>query len=270
VILIFLIGYFSLAKPQSADTTLLVFGVISFFCAVSFSNIFNDIKDIEIDRLNDKKRPLTEGIIWITEATIAALIFVALAILTALASGSFVIVSATLASLFLGYAYSDENLCLAKRGLTGTISLVVGYVFLPLVAGMFIAGNFNTFSLSLLAFLVTETGMRLLFKDYADEKGDMRYGKMTPLLIYGEKIIGTLSNLLIVIAGIAYVLGVKPTLEHTAPILSVFVTIAAIVVLVSGFLVTRKAKARLQSIKTLRVFHMVMVVLILLCLIYRQ
>jgi len=148
------------------------------FTAVS-GNIFNDIYDIEIDKINRPFRPLPSGKLTIKEAYSVIILFVTLSIFASLSIGYFPLVI-VLFSHFLLLLYSKY---LKRIPLVGNImvSFLTGLVF---VFGGVVVNNFYAALVpAIFAFLINL--IREIVKDMEDVEGDKLSGINTLPIKYG-------------------------------------------------------------------------------------
>jgi len=118
----------------SFSATLLLAGLIG-FVVCAFGNIVNDIRDIEIDRINNPKRPLASGALRKKNALLMAIISFILAALGSFFLGFLPIIIVITALLLLLF-YSIY----LKKTLAGnlTIAVIAGMSF---VLGGLVTGN---------------------------------------------------------------------------------------------------------------------------------
>ena len=146
------------------------------FTVCAFGNLINDIKDIEIDRINNPRRPLPSGrvkknIIWFM--AFAAMIISAAAAFF-LGKIPFLVVTAALVLLVLYSLY-------LKKTVLGNIAVAVT-AGLSFIFGGVISGN--VFSVVPAIFSIFIHIPREILKDVMDMKGDRMTGAVTlPILI---------------------------------------------------------------------------------------
>lgn len=135
-------------------------------------NIFNDITDIEIDRINHPQRPLPAGEISVPVATTAATLFAFISLTVSIITSGILALAAAISLLLL----TLYNLWLKKLPLVGNLTVALLGSF-PVALGAFLVAPK---SLSIVpgpivavgfAFLVHLT--REIVKDLADWKGDI-------------------------------------------------------------------------------------------------
>ena len=167
-----------------------ILGFLTAFFLTAGTMAFNDYYDLEVDLINEPKRPIPSGLIKPKEALICTFICVLIGILSSalLNLSSFII---ALISLVLMVYYNSKG---KKTGLLGNFIVSI-CVALPFIYGGYAVNNMN-FTLwifALMAFLAN-TG-REIIKGIADVKGDKIKGIKTlaaTLGSYKTSIIATL------------------------------------------------------------------------------
>ena len=201
-------------KLISADIVPMVLASISTFLLVGVLNIFNDLGDIDIDKLIHSKRALASGSIseGFSKYYLIALLLssAALAVMAAVLAGAIMLPLIFIIGLLLGLMY---ELRLKKQGLPGNI--VIGIlIFLPFLIGGSLVGITPTIViLCLMAFV---TGMaKEIINDVKDAEGDKGRRKTLP-----------------------HTLGIKPSLLFAIVFLFLTIIISVIPILIEGMMVT--------------------------------
>ena len=185
------------------SASLLFAGLIG-FVVCAFGNIFNDIKDIEIDRINNPERPLASGALTVNSALFMAIIS---SILPAIASfflgvWPFIIVITALLLLLFYSTY-------LKKTLAGnfTVAVIAGLSF---VLGGLVTGN--PICIVPLIFSIFIHLPREIVKDVIDMKGDKVIGAITLPIIVGPfrayNISALLLGILCLLLPLPYVWGI--------------------------------------------------------------
>ncbi|MGD8979150.1 MAG: geranylgeranylglycerol-phosphate geranylgeranyltransferase [candidate division WOR-3 bacterium] len=215
-------GYFRIIRPVNCLITLisvfvgawisrsivfsghlLAAGLIG-FAVCAFGNVVNDIKDVEIDRINNPRRPLPAGEVRLTGAWIMVIFFFTISVIGAFFLGIWPFLTVITAILLL-YLYSTH----LKKTLGGniTVALIAGLSF---VFGGLVARNpacIIPFLFSILIHLPRE-----IVKDVMDMRGDRAIGALTLPIILGPFRACTISALLLaclcLILPLPYVLGI--------------------------------------------------------------
>ena len=183
----------------------LIFAMLATFFISSFGMVFNDIFDIEIDKINKPKRPLPSGKISLKVANIYGVILAVVGLAFAYFVNIYAFGVAVLATILL-YVYAAK---LKKIMLVGNIvvSFLVGLTFI--YGGLI---NFNFLGVVILALLAFLANMaREIYKTCEDVLGDKKEGVRSLAIKYGvvkAKMIGSIFIFLAVVLSIApFILG---------------------------------------------------------------
>ncbi len=168
--------------PSPIPTVLSVFVVLAITSSVY---IYNDVHDVEMDKLNPKKRerPLPSGRSTIKDAMrlvyITGLIGVLLSLF--LDFTSFIL---SLFYLFLFTIYSHPSIRLKKKFIVKEFVVASGYILTTLIGGFAVAGEFQpTFVFAgLFYFFFSFMGMPA-FHDITDVKEDEIFGVRTMAIV---------------------------------------------------------------------------------------
>lgn len=170
------------------------FGFLTGFFISSFSMIVNDIYDIDVDRINQLKRPLVTGEIQISEAWAYAIVMLSLGIIFSLLTS---LTSFIVAALFglISWLY---NFNLKKHGIIGNLtvalSTAIPYIYGNIVSSATISTPQTSIlqgSASLVLWLAIISFMavtgREIIKTISDIEGDQIRGVNSVSRIVGEK-----------------------------------------------------------------------------------
>jgi len=168
--------------PSFIPTIVALFSVIAITSCVY---LYNDVIDVEMDKINPKKRnrPLPSGAISKETAIqivyISGLLGVILSMFLNPISSIF-----CLLYLFLFFIYSYPPIRLKKRFVIKELTVAFGYILTTLIGGTAISGSFqSTFIFAgVLYFFFSFFGMPL-FHDISDVKEDQIYGIKTMALV---------------------------------------------------------------------------------------
>lgn len=182
---------------------LLAAGLIG-FAVCAFGNVINDIKDVEIDRINNPVRPLPAGEVGITAAWIMAGTFLAFSLAASLFLGIWPFLT-VLTALLLLFLYSSH----LKMTVAGNITVAV-------IAGLsFVFGGFVTHNSACLIPLLFSIFIHLpreIVKDVIDMKGDRAIGAHTLPIVLGPFRACSISALLLaclcLMLPLPYILGI--------------------------------------------------------------
>lgn len=197
ILLIYSFGrYFS--HPEVFLTDSFLYGMLAVSAALFFTHIVNDISDIEIDRINKLHRPLVLDLVPVAAARDLAIFYAIISLVFGFLAGAATLI-ATLTLLFLGFAYSLKPFQLSRRGLLGTLTIILGYFMVPFFLGLGLEGFSNQISWTTFLFIVSlicSGAARLFLKDFRDVRGDQNYKKITPLGLLGKTGLAGLSCVL--------------------------------------------------------------------------
>jgi len=156
--------------------TLVAAGLVG-FAVCAFGNVVNDLKDIEIDRTNNPKRPLPSGRVKPNIARLMAIAFLVSAVAGSLFLGipSFLIIITAIVLLFLYSTY-------LKKTPAGnfTVAFITGLSF---IFGGIVAGNAACLIPGVFSIFIHLP--REIIKDVIDMNGDRLAGARTLPIIAG-------------------------------------------------------------------------------------
>jgi 4-hydroxybenzoate polyprenyltransferase len=170
----------------------LFFGAVLYSIFNGASNAYNQVFDLEIDRINRPERPIPSNRISVREALTFTLIVYTLGLITAFFI-SFPFFLVTSCCLIITTLYSTPPFWLKKRFLVANITIALCQSWLFILAGWVIYPFGNPFEptfwfigLVLFILLVGACGT----KDFTEIEGDKKYGMKTlPVLFGNEKTI---------------------------------------------------------------------------------
>jgi geranylgeranylglycerol-phosphate geranylgeranyltransferase len=184
------IGLGSLPSPIEA-----VFGFLTAFLLLAGTMVFNDIRDVQVDRVNSPDRPIPSGKVTIRQAYVLSIGFSTLALISSLVLGFLTFLTALAALALMAY-YNTRG---KKTGLLGNV--VVSFnVALPFFFGGLAVNSLRPllFIFFLLAFLANTA--REVTKGITDIAGDSSKGIMTIAVTQGPKRASELAAALFVVA----------------------------------------------------------------------
>jgi len=187
--------------PSFIPTITALFSVIAITSCVY---LYNDVIDVEMDKINPKKRnrPLPSG--EISKETAMQIVYISglLGIILSMFLNQISFVFCLL-YLFLFFIYSYPLIRLKKRFVIKELTVAFGYILTTLIGGTAISGSFqSTFIFAgVLYFFFSFFGMPL-FHDISDVKEDQIYGVKTMSLIlsWRRKVAMIVFFLLVIIA----------------------------------------------------------------------
>jgi len=184
------IGLGTLPNPTQA-----IFGFLTAFMLLAGTMVFNDIQDVQVDRVNSPNRPIPSGKVTIRQAYGLSVVFSAFALLSSLVLGILTFLTALFALALMAY-YNTRG---KKTGLLGNV--VVSFnVALPFFFGGLAVNSLRPllFIFFLLAFLANTA--REVAKGIADVAGDSSKGIMTIAVMQGPKRAAELAAAFFVVA----------------------------------------------------------------------
>lgn len=185
--LLFSMGYFF--ETGTITTSYVSFdyylGILILICAYSYSVLDNNIRDVDIDKVNNMNNRIpvdAKSVAGSTYKLTPKMFALASLCLSLLAFGRHFAFALLL--VILSYIY-NAHLC--KRPILSVLSLSFTYS-LPLVYGYYLTHgltyNFYLIMVLVLFFLLKVS--IVILKDYRDIKGDVLYNKQTFLIRYGH------------------------------------------------------------------------------------
>ena len=184
------IGLGTLPNPTQA-----IFGFLTAFLLLAGTMVFNDIQDVQVDRVNSPNRPIASGKVTIRQAYGLSVVFSAFALLSSVVLGILTFLTALVALALMAY-YNTRG---KKTGLLGNV--VVSFnVALPFFFGGLVVNSLRPllFIFFLLAFLANTA--REVAKGIADVAGDSSKGIMTIAVMQGPKRAAELAAAFFVVA----------------------------------------------------------------------
>src|SRR3989454_8248793 len=163
--------------PSLVDAVL---GFLTAFLLLAGTMVFNDIQDVQVDRVNSPDRPIPSGKVTIRQAYALSIVFSGLALISSLVLGILTFLTALAALALMAY-YNTRG---KKTGLLGN-AVVSFNVALPLFFGGFSVNILRPLILMffLLAFLANMA--REIAKGIADIVGDSAKGVRTVAVVMG-------------------------------------------------------------------------------------
>ena len=159
-----------------------VFGFLTAFLLLAGTMVFNDIQDVQVDRVNSPDRPIPSGRVTIPQAYALSIVFSTLALISSLVLGALTFLTALIALVLMAY-YNTRG---KKTGLLGN-AVVSFNVALPFFFGGLAVNSLRPllFIFFLLAFLANTA--REVAKGITDVTGDSSKGIMTIAVTQGPK-----------------------------------------------------------------------------------
>jgi len=177
---------------------------------IGFSQSINDYFDRDVDSINEPTRPIPAGLVTLRGAilnfTVVGLLAIAVAVLIATTGGQngLYIVLMTLLGLALGVFYSMPPLEFKRNGISGPLSVGVGYNLLTWLTGMYMFGPFKLEILVVALVNALIAAGLLIMNDLKSIDGDRELGLRTLPVLYGAQGALRISFLLINISQVFY------------------------------------------------------------------
>lgn len=221
MIIIFFIGIFIKNNKLMIPSTYIYALFAIFFSYINAVSI-NDLEDYKIDLLNKKNnqyKTLIKGELNRDNLITINIISLFLTLLFAFLINYYALI-VIIITLIINYLYSLKYFRLSDNTYTAYFLLVIAYIFIPYILGMIVAKSiFNEKTILFLIPLSLLSLSALLLKDFKDQKGDLKYKKITFLLRYGKNITCNTSLFLISISYILFIFILKIT---SIPIFLIF------------------------------------------------
>lgn len=184
------IGLGSLPSPTQA-----AFGFLTAFLLLAGTMVFNDIQDVQVDRVNSPDRPIPSGKVTIRQAYVLSIVFSSIALISSLILGVLTFLTTLVALALMAY-YNTRG---KRTGLLGN-AVVSFNVALPFFFGGLAVNNLRPllFIFFLLAFLANTA--REVAKGITDITGDSSKGIMTIAVTQGPKRAAELAATFFVVA----------------------------------------------------------------------
>ena len=205
-VIIFLWGAFIGALLAGHETGIqplfpTVAGPITMYIVGLFAYIYNDIRDIDADRINSSDRPIPSGRVSKWQATKLVITLATLAIVLSLLLNPFVLATA-LFGIFLGLIYSTPPIALKNRPLSKWLitSLWCGVASM---GGSLAVSHIVTGKTLYAAILFIVQGLACSpMADMMDITGDRTAGKRTIAVVLGPDLTAKMSAALLVLSWI--------------------------------------------------------------------
>ncbi|MCB8927479.1 MAG: geranylgeranylglycerol-phosphate geranylgeranyltransferase [Ardenticatenaceae bacterium] len=158
-----------------------ILAILATWCITAAANAWNDYRDIEIDKINQPKRPLPAGLVSPRSVLIFSLVMTAVSVLLAafINVPAFIIALASASMLYL-YSWRLKSTVLMGNAIVATIS-AMSAIFGGIAAG-------NPRPSFWLALIIASAIMgREVLKTLADYEGDLRQRCRTVATVWGKR-----------------------------------------------------------------------------------
>jgi geranylgeranylglycerol-phosphate geranylgeranyltransferase len=164
-----------MALSGTLDPLKLVFGMMTLLCAYCSAAVFNNICDVESDRINDPSRPLARGLISLRAAWLTMFALIG----AGLFFGTFVsVMMVAINIVYVGFG-TVYSLVSKSRWFLSYATLVTSHMITPLTIGYLVFGSVDQKILTVLAFVFITEVLAFSLKDYKDVEGDRSVGMNT-------------------------------------------------------------------------------------------
>jgi len=223
---------------------------LAFAFAIAFGNIYNDLLDIETDKINQSNRPLPSGRVTLSTAKMASIVCTVITLALAAIPG-------TQHQIHLGFFTGVLLLLFLYDKFLKHIPLLknVTVAFLcatPIFRSMLLSqATFEPlYATAAFAFLFTLA--REILKDLEDAEGDLKAGIVTFPLIAGNREAETLASLVI---GFGLLSVPMPVLLHWFH--PVFLLLLIVLIPICIFIIRRAFQKRYHSAQKMTKFSMI-------------
>ena len=181
-----------LGEPLTAELGKGLFlGFVTGFTLAAASMAINDYYDLEIDKINEPNRPLSEGIVKPNEA----LVFAAFLTVVGLAAAVLTCLSCLGLAVLAWVVAVSYNTVVKRTGLPGNF-LVSACVAIPFVYGsLIVKGGLDLTALLFAAMAFLSSTGREVAKGIVDVEGDKSRGIRTVAISHGGKVAAILASL---------------------------------------------------------------------------
>ncbi len=154
-------------------------GAASIILVYSSQAIYNNIMDVEADRINAPERPLARGTITANWAWAAYFLALLSGFLVAFYAG---ILPGIIVLAMLGFVYSRYT---KRMGVYSYATLTCSHICIPMLIGYSLFAGVDSTILLIVAFVFVTKFLAISLKDYKDVEGDSRNGMRTLPVEYG-------------------------------------------------------------------------------------
>ncbi len=157
------------------DIVFIIFGVLTCICVYCTYAVFNNICDVEGDKINDPERPLARGSLSIRFAWILMFSLAIAGIAFSLVV-SWIFALSNLLYVFFGVLYSKVT---KSMGMLSYMTLVTTHIVTPMVIGYLLFHPLDEKIIFAATFMFVTEIFAFSIKDYKDVEGDRKTGMKT-------------------------------------------------------------------------------------------
>lgn len=212
---------------------------------LGYANSLNMYTDREIDKITRPDRTLPQGILKPKTVLYFSICLGSGALIEAFLFFNVYLTIFALAGILLSTVYSIRPTRIKAKGPVASISIAVGYVFIPYMGGAFAYPGITIDVILIAVILTIQTAGACVSKDFIDLKGDEKYEMDTVPLLMGLK-----KARRIVLAGLVFPLIVFPVLAilHVFPIyFFVYIFLIPWLLYISRIELTKREKIYIHS-----------------------
>ena len=165
------------------DLVFIIFGVLTCICVYCTYAVFNNICDVEGDRINDPQRPLARGSLSMRFAW-SLMFALAMAGVAFSLMVSWVFALSNVLYVFLGVIYSKVT---KSMGMLSYMTLVTTHIVTPMMIGYLLFHPLDEKILFAAGFMFVTEIFAFSIKDYKDVEGDRKTGMNTLPVQMGAK-----------------------------------------------------------------------------------
>jgi len=196
----------------------------------SAATLYNDIQDMDVDKLNHRGGALHNNALTLQDAKRVVIGLVLAVLIIALArpnaSLQLGLVGITLA---LSLLYDSSRFRFSRRPILSLVVLGLVYGALPLFSGFVVVGGQVSLAILLIsAIWFTQRASISMLKDYKDAVGDKAIGKDTYYLHFGPKVTAITSFAMAVVAYVGAILWLYQNHKPNSVLMMTIVVLAVI------------------------------------------
>jgi len=165
------------------DANAAVMGTITIILTYSAGAVYNCIKDVDGDKINQNDSPLSDMRLGIGAARWIMLAYVCLSFIFAALTSPLMLVSNAI-GVVLGIVYSKYTKSIL---IMSYITLVTTHLVLPVVTGYLIFSGFHPFIMVIAVFFYISEVFSISIKDFKDVEGDRKMGVRTLPVVFSPE-----------------------------------------------------------------------------------
>jgi geranylgeranylglycerol-phosphate geranylgeranyltransferase len=231
------------------DTIKVILVIIFGLLNVTGTIVYNQVTDIEIDRINKPYRPLPSKKITVRTAIFITVTSYFLALVLGMYLGLIYVILA-LANVIISFLYSAPSAGTRHNLVPSTVLVSLGYAVMSFIAGWCIYQSFYAIPWWFLSFLFVSDIGEVLSKDYRDIKGDKKHGVITLPIMIGYKKAATVNTIIYILPFLSLI---GASLAGFISMKFVVVSVFCIVIGLYGFSLLFKGESKANAIQCYRI-----------------